>query len=83
MLLRMCTINDSNSELVMSNAFADHFSSIYSNSYNDLDAKRDFDVLCASISDDNFSKADRLLTSSLVICVSESLNWVKLVAEMV
>ena len=42
----------------MSYAFADHFSSIYSTSYNDLDDKRDFDVLCASIADDNFSKAE-------------------------
>ena len=37
-------INGSNSELVAPNAFADHFSSIYSTSYNDLDAKRDFIV---------------------------------------
>ena len=48
-------INSSNNERVVSNAFADHFSSIYSISFNDLDAKRDFDVLCA---DDIFSKAD-------------------------
>ena len=51
-------IDDSNNETVVSNAFADHFSSIYSASYNNLDAKRDFDVLCASIADDNFNKAD-------------------------
>ena len=37
-------INGFNSELVISNAFADHFSFIYSTSYNDLDAKRDFKV---------------------------------------
>ena len=46
-------ISGSNSEFVVSNAFADHFSSIYSTSY-DLEAKRDFEILCASISDDNF-----------------------------
>ena len=51
-------INGSNNERVVSNAFANHFSSIYSTSYNDLDAKCDFNVLCASIADDNFSKAD-------------------------
>ena len=34
------------------------FSSIYSTSYNDLDAKPEFDGLCASIADDNFSEAD-------------------------
>ena len=50
-------MNDSNNELVVSNALADHFRSIYSTTYNDLDAKCDFDVLCASIADDNFSKA--------------------------
>ena len=51
-------VNGSNNERVVSNAFADHFSSIYSTSYNDLDAKREVDVLCASISVDNCSKAD-------------------------
>ena len=51
-------INGYNNEKVVSNAFADHFSSLYSTSYNDLDSKRDFDVLCASIADDNFSKAN-------------------------
>ena len=51
-------INGSNNERVVSNAFVNHFSSIYSTSYNDLDAKRDFDVLCASIADDNSNKAN-------------------------
>ena len=32
-------INGSNNKLIVSNAFADHFSSIYSASYNDLDDK--------------------------------------------
>ena len=45
-------INSSNSELIMSNAFADHFSSSFSISSNNLDA---------SISDNSFSKADLIL----------------------
>ena len=51
-------INCYNNEFVVWNAFADHFISIYSTSYNHIDAKRDFDVLCVSIAHDNFSKAD-------------------------
>ena len=51
-------INGSNGELIVLNAFADHFHSIYSTWYNNLEAKHDFDVLYASISDDNISKAD-------------------------
>ena len=78
-------MNDSNNETVVSNAFAVHFSSIYSTSYNDLDAKRDFDVLCASMADDNFSKADLISivnVESVDRCI-RSLNWVKLVAPTV
>ena len=78
-------INGSNNERVVSNAFADHFSSIYSTSYNDLDAKRDFDVLCASIADDNFSKADLISNVNVesVDRLSENLNWLKLLAPTV
>ena len=76
-------INDSNNERVVPNVFTDHFSSIYSTSYNDLDVKRDLDVLCASIADDNFSKADLLISivnvESVDRCIRK-LNWVKLVA---
>ena len=54
-------MNGSNNELFVSNAFADHFGCIYSTSYNDLDAKRDLEALCASISTNNFSKADQIL----------------------
>ena len=46
-------INGSNRELVVSNAFADYFSSIYSTPYDDLDARRDFEALFASISNEN------------------------------
>ena len=40
-------------------------------------------VLCASIADDNFSKADliSIVNVESVDRVSESLNWVKLVAR--
>ena len=51
-------INVSNGELVVSNALADHFDSVYPISYNDLDAKHDFEALCASILNDNIRKAD-------------------------